>query len=362
MTAPENNSKWIASPYLHLYEHVILNPHTGGGIAAEDPNYIGLRQLILEEEKIVDLDDNQRRLVEEGWLIREDEDLSHRYRIRWVSLEAHSVCNQRCYFCPVSIAPREQYFMPTELYERIIAEIADLGEPIEIVAMIQYNEPTVDRRFVDQVRAIKEAGLPPAVLSNGSGLTPDKVDALVGMGGIAYFSVNLSTLDPERYAQERGRNHLERVLANLDYAKDKHLADEMVIVVLGADPERHAQDFEAITKRFEGSSFKVQDFEANDRAGYLQVGLAAEDRDRSVRGCDYMGSRPIEHVHITAAANIVICCQDYDESWVLGNLEQQSLREILESEAYARARRQVYGVDAPPEDFICDNCRYALRR
>jgi MoaA/NifB/PqqE/SkfB family radical SAM enzyme len=352
----------MASPYLHLYEHVILNPHTGRGIAAEDPNYAGLRQLILREERIVDLDDNQQSLVNEGWLIREDEDLSHRYRIRWVSLEAHSVCNQRCYFCPVSIAPREQYFMPTELYERIIAEIADLGEPIEIVAMIQYNEPTVDRRFVDQVRAIKDAGLPPAVLSNGSGLTPDKVDALVAMGGISYFSVNLSTLDAERYAKERGRNHLERVLANLDYARDKQLADEMVIVVLGADPERHEQDFEAITKRFAGSNFKVQDFEANDRAGYLQIGLSAEGRNLPVRGCDYMGSRPIEHIHITAAANIVLCCQDYDESWVLGNLEHQSLREILDSEGYARARRQVYGVEQPPEDFICDNCRYALRR
>jgi MoaA/NifB/PqqE/SkfB family radical SAM enzyme len=352
----------MASPYLHLYEHVILNPHTGRGIASEDPNYTGLRQLILEGDLLVELDENQRRLADEGWLIREDEDLSHRYRIRWVSLEAHSVCNQRCFFCPVSIAPREPYFMPTELYERIISEIAELDEPIEIVAMIQYNEPTVDRRFVDQVRAIKDAGLPPAVLSNGSGLTPDKVDAIVDMGGMKYFSVNLSTLDPDRYAKERGRNHLERVLANLDYAKDKNLADEMVIVVLGADLERHAQDFEAITKRFEGSNFEVQDFEANDRAGYLEIGLAAEGRDLAVRGCDYMGSRPIEHIHITAAANIVLCCQDYDESWVLGNLDKQSLREILDSEAYAQARRQVYGIEAPPEDFICDNCRYALRR
>ena len=362
MTERGHDIVWMASPYLHLYEHVILNPHTGRGIAAEDPNYTGLRHLILNGDKLGDLDENQRRLADEGWLIREDEDLSHQYRIRWVSLEAHSVCNQRCYFCLVSIAPREQYFMPTALYERIIAEIAELGEPIEVVAMIQYNEPTVDRRFVDQVRAIKDAGLPPAVLSNGSGLTPDKVDALVDMGGISYFSVNLSTLDPERYARERGRNHLERVLANLDYAKDKNLADEMVIVVLGADPERHAGDFEAITKRFEDSNFKVQDFEANDRAGYLEIGLAAEGRDLAVRGCDYMGSRPIEHVHITAAANIVLCCQDYDESWVLGNLEHQSLREILDGEAYARARRQVYGVETPPDDFICDNCRYALRR
>jgi MoaA/NifB/PqqE/SkfB family radical SAM enzyme len=351
-----------ASPYLHLTNQGLYNPHTGRGIPTEDPVFKGLRQFLLSGELVENLDPTQRRLAEDGWLIPADEDLAHRYRIRWVSLEAHSICNQRCFFCPVSIAPREPYFMPTELYERIITEIAELDEPIEVVAMIQYNEPTADRRFVDQVRAIKAAGLPPAVLSNGSGLTPDKVDAIVDMGGMTYFSVNLSTLDAERYAKERGRNHLERVLANLDYAKDKHLADEMVIVVLGADAERHAQDFEAVTKRFAQSNFKVQDFEANDRAGYLDVGLSAEDHNLEVRGCDYMGSRPIEHVHITAAANIVLCCQDYDEKWVLGNLENESLREILDGEAYASARRQVYGIETPPADFICENCRYALRR
>lgn len=362
MTSDNDSVRWMASPYLHVYEHVILNPHTGRGIAVEDPNYAGMRNFILSGEKLLDLDDTQTRLADEGWLIREDMDLGHAYRIRWVSLEAHSVCNQRCFFCPVSVAPREPYFMETDLYERIITEIAELGEPIEVVAMIQYNEPTVDRRFVDQVRAIKDSGLPPAVLSNGSGLTADKVDALVDMGGLSYFSVNLSTLDPERYAKDRGRNHLERVLTNLEYAKDKPMADEMVIVVLGTDEEQHAREFEAITKRFANSNFVVQDFEANDRAGYLPVGLTAEGRDLEVRGCDYMGSRPIEHVHITAAANIVLCCQDYDEKWVLGNLEKEALREILDSEVYAQARRQVYGIEAPPENFICDNCRYALRR
>jgi len=362
MTSPNGRPRWMASPYLHLYEHVILNPHTGLGIAAEDPNYRGMRQFILSGETLLDLDGTQQRLADEGWLIREDIDLSHTYRIRWVSLEAHSVCNQRCFFCPVSLAPRDPYFMPTELYERIVTEIANLREPIEVVAMIQYNEPTVDRRFVDQVRFIKEAGLPPAVLSNGSGLTADKVDALEQMGGISYISINLSTLDRERYAKDRGRNHLDRVLANLEYAKDRRIADEMVIVVLGTDAEEHAREYEAIQKRFSGSNFKVQDFEANDRAGYLDIGLAAKGRELEIRGCDYMGSRPIEHIHITAAANIVLCCQDYDEKFVLGNLERQSLREILESDAYAKARRQVYGVDEQPEDFICANCSYAIRR
>lgn len=353
---------WIASPYLHVFEHAILNPHTGRGMGVEHDWYLELRRLVLDEVKLPYLDEMHQALAADDWLITADTDLSHNYRLRWVSLEAHSICNQRCFFCPVSVAPRDPYYMPTEIFERIVTEVAALGEPIEAVTMIQYNEPTVDPRFVDQVRCIKEAGLPAAVLSNGSNLGADKVDALVAMGGIHYFSVNLSTLDREQYAKDRGKNHLDRVLANLDYVKDKALAEEMVIVVLGTDPDEHARQYEAIGKRFAGSRFKVQDFEPNDRAGYLDIGLAAEGRDLQVRGCDYMGSRPIEHLHVAASGKAVICCQDYDEGWVLGDLEKQSVSEILEGEAYAQARRMVYGVEAPPENFICSNCRYALRR
>jgi MoaA/NifB/PqqE/SkfB family radical SAM enzyme len=355
-------TRWIASPYLHLYGHAVINPHTGRGMGADHDWFGELRRLIEDEVVLEALEGVHIALADHDWLIPADLDLSRRYRLRWVSIEAHSVCNQRCFFCPVSVAPRDPYYMPTELYDRIVREVAELGEPIEAVTMIQYNEPTADRRFVEQVRTVKSHGLPAAVLSNGSGLTADKVDALVDMGGLTYFSVNLSTLDREQYARDRGRDHLDRVLANLDYARDRPMADEMVIVVLGTDPEEHRRQLERISARFAGSRFKVQDFEANDRAGYLEVGLRPENPDRPVKGCDYGGSRPIEHLHVTAAANVVICCQDYGENWVLGNLETQSVREVLDSDAYAAARRIVYGVDPPPSSFICDKCRYALRR
>ncbi len=362
MIAAQPSAPWIASPYLHLFEHAILNPHTGRGMGVEHDWYLELRRLILDEIKLPALNELHTALAADDWLITEDTDLSHHFHLRWVSLEAHSICNQRCFFCPVSVAPRDPYFMPTALFERIVDEVAALDQPIEAVTMIQYNEPTVDRRFVEQVRHIKDAGLPPAVLSNGSNLVPETVDALVAMGGIHYFSVNLSTLDRGQYAKDRGKDHLERVLANLDYAKDTAMAEEMVVVVLGTDPEEHARQYEAISRRFAGSRFKVQDFEPNDRAGYLDIGLAAEGRELRVKGCDYMGSRPIEHLHVAASAKAVICCQDYEEGWVLGDLEHQSVSEVLEGEAYAQARRMVYGLERPPEGFICANCRYALRR
>lgn len=349
------------SPYLHISDDRIYNPHTDQTLIQGEPHYAELRHLLETETNALGPTSELRPLLEQGWLVSSETDLSRSYRLKYVSLESHTVCNQACYFCPVSVAPRDAHFMPTEMYERIVLEIADLGEPIEAVFMISYNEPTLDKRFVDQVRAIREAGLPPATLTNGTGLTPERSDALVKMGGLRFLSINISTLDRERYSKDRGGDHLKQVLRNLDYAKDLPVGEDMHIVVLGTDNDVHKQDFEAMQKRFEGSRFDVQYWVVNDRAGYLEVGLKAKDGN-SLCGCEHMGSRPIHHLHINPRGQCLLCCQDYNETVVVGDLNHQSVREALAGDDFARARRQVYGVEDAADDFICHNCKFALKR
>ncbi len=353
---------WQPSPYLHLSDDRVYDPHTDRTLKVGETGYATLRHLVETEATGLALTPELSPLVEAGWLVDSGADLSRRYRLKHVSLEAHTVCNQACYFCPVSVAPREPYFMPSEMYERIVREIAELGEPIEAVFMISYNEPTVDKRYVDQVRAIKEAGLPPATLTNGTGLTPERVDALVELGGLRFLSINISTLDRGRYRQDRGGDHLRKVLANLDYAKDRPVGEDMHIVVLGTGDETHERDFEEMRQRFAGSRFDVQSFVVNDRAGYLQIGLKAKDREKRLCGCEHMGSRPIHHLHVNPHGQCILCCQDYNETAVVGELARQSVREVLTGDDFARARRQVYGLESAPDDFICHGCKFALKR
>ena len=175
----------IVNPYLHFDADRIYNPLLDRAVTSGERDFSLLRDLQSSPETISRLGAaDLEKLRGEGWLVDPDEDLSHRFLLKYVSIETHTVCNQGCYFCPVSFARREKYFMPDELYEKIVAQLAAYRESIEGVSTIQYNEPTVDRRFVEQVRHIKDAGLPPAVLSNGSNLVPETVDALVAMGGI----------------------------------------------------------------------------------------------------------------------------------------------------------------------------------
>lgn len=354
---PADVAVWKPNPFLHYGPDRAYNPLTDELLELGQPAYEALCRVIGGLEA---LPEPLRQLRESGWVVPEGTDLSHRFLLKYVSLEAHTVCNQSCYFCPVSVAPREDYFMPTELYERIVGELAAYRDTIEAVFMISYNEPTLDKRFVEQVRTIRAAGLPPAALTNGTGLSPGRIDALVEMGGLRFLSINLSTLDSEKYRDDRGGDHLELVLRNLDYAKDKPIAQQMDIVVLGTGDERHRADFAEIEGRFAGGLFTVKYFVVNDRAGYLNIGLSAKGSTRPLRGCDHVGSRPLQHLHINPRGQCILCCQDYSESEVVGDLTQNTVQEVLTGPGLARMRRMIYGLEAAPANFICHNCKFAL--
>jgi wyosine [tRNA(Phe)-imidazoG37] synthetase (radical SAM superfamily) len=349
--------------FLHIGPDRVYNPLTDRMLCEGEPGYTELRGLLAGAVGEAELAASVRQHLLDGqWLAGSDEDLSRRFLLKYVSLEAHTVCNQSCYFCPVSVAPREAHFMPTERYLDIVRQLAEFRSTIEAVFMISYNEPTADKRFVEQVRTIREAGLPPAVLTNGTGLTPRRIDELVELGGLRYLSINLSTLDRARYRDDRGGDHLEKVLGHLDYARDRAVSQDMDIVVLGTGDEIHQRDFADIGRRFAGSRFNVKYFVVNDRAGYLRIGLAANNAEKRLAGCEHMGSRPLQHLHITPHSKCILCCQDYSESVVVGDLNTASVREVLTGPEMARMRRYVYGIEESPASFICRNCKFAITR
>lgn len=345
----------IANPYLHYASDRIYNPLNDRALTPADPAWASLRRFL-------DGGAADESLLRDEWIIEQSSDLSRRSLLKIVSLETMTTCNQKCYFCPVSIAPRDDESMTEELFASIVNQLTTYRSTLEGVFLQSYNEPTLDRRFVEHVRALFAAGLPVAVLSNGSGLTPAKADALMAAGTLRYLCINLSTLDRDRYKHDRGEDHLAVVLRNLDHIRDRKIADEMRIVVLGEMTDVHRADYEAIRERFAGSRFEVHLSEAQDRAGWLDVGIKTMTPKRNLAGCDLIGSRPIQHLHITPRGACILCCQDYDENYVVGDLTKNTIGEVMVGDEMAKMRRWTYGVEEAPDDFICRTCVWAIER
>lgn len=354
---------WIVEPYLNILWHSIHNPITNRTTFPKDLGYKELKSIAQGTKPLNSIPtDIQSLLIEEKWIIpkQNDQELSKRFFLKYVSLEAHTVCNQACYFCPVSIDPREDHFMSLELYENIVKQLAEYKESIEAVFMINYNEPTVDKNFVDQVRILKKYDLVPAINTNGTGLTPKRIDAIMEMGRVGYLSVNLSTMDRESYRADRKGDHINNVMKNMDYVKDKHIAEIMDIAVLGKGDEVHKKDFLQIAEYFEDSYFNVKYWVVRDRAGYLEVGRKTNAPHKELKGCEMIGSRPIQHLHINPKGECFLCCEDYENAYIVGDLNKETVNEVLTGPEMTKMRRWIYGIEEAPDDFICRHCVNAV--
>jgi len=354
--APSSTSS--PSPYVHDRGTELYSPLSGATLPKGGEAHLALTRIAAGEDP-----DAHAAVLEHlraaRFLIEDVESETRRTRLLYVSLETCTSCNHRCPFCPVSVAPREMEVMSQELFASIVEQVAAMGEEGVVVFLSNYNEPTVDPLFEERCRLLFDKGLPVTILTNASHFTPERAERLEALGRFRYIGVNLPTLDPERYFQLHGTKDLARVLANVDAMHARSLADETAIVVLGDEDDAHRRDVEEITARFGPKGWTVKPFKIRSRPSSGTY-VPQPPPKKKLRGCELMGSRPFEHLHVTATAKAVLCCQDYYEHLTVGDLKTQTVAQLLGGDTMARLRKWTYGVEEAPADFLCRSCEFAL--
>jgi MoaA/NifB/PqqE/SkfB family radical SAM enzyme len=349
------------NPFLHFKDGEIYNPLSDSCIKRGDIPYDLLLKFREEEHAWESLPpETKSELVDHAWIVPSESDVTSRFCLKYAAIETHSICNHACHFCPVSLSPREPHFMPTDLFGRIIEDLANYKKTLKGVFLNNYNEPILDERIIDQIETIKNAGLKSAILSNGTELSPEKVDAFEDLGGLGYLAINIASIKREEYMSFHGKDDLDKVLRHLDYAKDRDVADRMAIVVLGDGSSLHQQNYEAICERFGNTRFEIRFFTFVDRAGYLDKGLKPKALPKKLCGCEEMGSRPLQHILINSSGKCIFCCQDYEENYIVGDLNQNSIGEVLGGTELSKLRAYTYGLEEAPADYICRKCVFAL--
>jgi MoaA/NifB/PqqE/SkfB family radical SAM enzyme len=346
------------SPFLHDRGTEVYNPLTGATLSKDGEEYRALARLSSGRPSEAG-PEVLEHLRAARFLIEDVDREARRSHLLFLSLETCTSCNHRCPFCPVSVDPREREVMSQELFESIVDQCAEIGGKGFVIFLSNYNEPTVDPLFEERCLALFARNLPVCILTNASHFTPERAQRLERAGKFRYIGINLPTLDPERYLKLHGTRDLARVLANIDAMRARELSDETAIVVLGDEDEAHRRDVEAIRARFAPKGWDVRPFKIRSRPGSGTYVLEPPAK-KTLKGCELMGSRPFEHLHVTATAKAVLCCQDYYERLTVGDLKTQSVAELLGGDAMARLRRWTYGVEKAPDDFLCRRCEFAI--
>ncbi|MDC0038457.1 SPASM domain-containing protein [Gammaproteobacteria bacterium] len=210
--------------------------------------------------------------------------------------------------------PREDQLMSDRLFTKIIAELSQCGYSNRI-SFYSNNEPTLDSRLADFVARARTA-IPRAYLeikSNGKGLNSDKV--------VSFFNAGIDTFYINDYTQDgEHSNNIKKIKIELEGSR------------------RFGGHFDGTENLFYKRLiiFKRQvDQILGARAG------TAPNKAPPIKPLQQLCFRPYEMMTISPNGVVGVCTDDLLFASKMGDINQQTITEIWQSERYKEYRKHL---------------------
>jgi MoaA/NifB/PqqE/SkfB family radical SAM enzyme len=250
---------------------------------------------------------------------------------------------------------RKNGIMRDTLYERIINEIGD--REARIIPYLN-AEPLLDPGFPVRLAKIRQC-CPYSVIevSSNISLLDERTARSIEPYHIDDFRMSVFGFSESTYRQMMPKLSWETVKGNLDrVVNDTSFRSSiggiglvMIDFPLVPDAEKEAA---AAYCKSNGLEFNLWGF--LDRAGNVANHSNHVLREQ-VHGCEQ--NRPLERMHILYDGKVVLCCQDWYATTVLGDANEKSLQDIWLSDRYQRVRESIYGGGHAPR--LCSKCALA---
>ena len=371
---------WVASPYVHevpyapfsgrLPElrdasapHVLYDLLNERIVVLAPAEYERVRALAVDDgasgtddarEFRPDDDATDAFLVANELAFRADE-VFRRHNYRNVEIEINRHCNFRCQFCPVSVDPKPRAFMTDDTFRLVLDRAVDYG--VETISLNHYSEPSLCRDLVAKIARAGELGLGVRLYTNASLLTAEDIDGLAAAGNMVSLIVNLPTIDPDEYRRVTGTKFFATVATNVEHMARVGLP---VRLSINAPFDERDATVARINERFESMlGTSVEWYPTTARAFWTH--RPTRHRSKARAHCAGAASRSSRSAS-AGDGRVVLCCQDYYQDYVLGDLHEATLREIADSEYAISLRRDMFGGATPARSFICTRCEWTEGR
>lgn len=272
-----------------------------------------------------------------------------------IEIQTTSACNAKCIICPHERVSKfiPQGLISKDLFLKILKEIGN-----KEVLLIPYlnAEPFLDQFFFERLAEIKQncKNVNLEISTNVSLLTSERIESL-SRYYIDYLRLSVFGFTPETHAKMMPGLKWEKVKLNLDnLVSCKRLrknvgAIDLVMIYFHMLTEEDVTLARTYCRK-NGLQLNLWGF--LDRAGNVPNHSNKVYKEK-VSGCSQ--NRPIERLHISFDGKVILCCQDWKKEYILGDLNENSINEIWNSEEYNRIRENIYNLELPPPE-LCRRC------
>ena len=275
-----------------------------------------------------------------------------------VVIETQFGCNGGCVFCQYpqlkDVLPRGR--MTNETFEKIARECA--GRGVERFILCLDNEPLLDLSVAEKFTILKQH-CPQAIrnlTTNGSLLTPEKTEELVGSGLVNEVFLSINGYSKEVYEKIMALPY-DQVMRNLEsfcswLRVHPAVKKNLRVRVNTVKTTLVAPEIPAMTARWEAEGFEMHVIDMDNRGAQLDMKALRKEVMRPNTAC----RRPFHTMVLTWEGRSVICCVDYRREVDLGNVHEQSVYEIWNG-PWATQLRKEYLTQNFRHLKICATCK-----
>ncbi|MFQ5793031.1 MAG: radical SAM/SPASM domain-containing protein, partial [Acidobacteriota bacterium] len=250
-----------------------------------------------------------------------------------IHIEPTNVCNLDCHFCPYRKQQRRQGYMGLALFQKIVDECREHDPKLWLHFL---GEPLLNRDLPRLIAYAKAQGIPQVGLStNAFFLTRELGEQLI-RAGLDRLECSVDGADQATYLRLRRSAEFERVVTNtsefLRLRRELGAQSPVVTISLMQTPETMASL--PNLREFWKSRFDPQDFLMMIQDISFAGTMREPGRTQGREPCKWLWS----YVVILWNGDVVTCASDYDGTRAMGNLRDQTLKEIWSSPAYVELR------------------------
>jgi radical SAM protein with 4Fe4S-binding SPASM domain len=254
-----------------------------------------------------------------------------------VDIGTTNLCNAACIMCPHSKL-KKMGTMDMKLYKKIIDNCNKLK--IKIVTLSFFGEPFLDKTIIEKIKYAKEKGMTVAFYSNASLLTEELAKNIVN-AGLDGITISFDGYSKETYEKIRKNLKFDIVKTNIlnliETRRRMKRANPSINLVL-VELEENKREIKQFYREWKGKVDGINIINMRNWANDIQK----EGTKESFHFNKKMKRKPCANIWqkmvVDYNGDVVLCCDDWNHSTVLGNLKQQTIEEIWKGEKLRKIR------------------------
>ncbi len=270
-----------------------------------------------------------------------------------LNIEVTSACQLHCVFCPRDDMTRKHGEMSLDLFQRLVDECAAQGTRLWMHYM---GDPLLHSGIFDMLRYAKKAGIPSIGMSTNVLLLTKETSRKLIETGLDRLEMSIDALDAEGYKRLRADDRFDKVVAGargfFDVRRKMDSPSPIVTLSFMNTPENR-RDWPKITEMW-ASYLQEQDFvmaiDVHTFAGAIPAPAPAPNEPNRPP-CPALWLSGL----VLWNGDVALCSMDYDGKGALGNLNDQSLEAIWNSETM-NALRAAHVQGRIAEGTLCADC------